>query len=76
LLAWSTTARKEGGLGNVNIPLFSDKNHKLAKDYGVLIEEDGVALRGLFIIDPKGIIRQVSARSSIWWKRRGPNFYI
>jgi len=60
LLAWSSTERKDGGLGNVNIPLFSDKNHKLAKDYGVLIEEDGVALRGLFIIDPKGTIRQIT----------------
>ncbi|PWW72715.1 thioredoxin-like protein [Tuber magnatum] len=60
LLAWSSTERKDGGLGNINIPLFSDKNHKLAKDYGVLIEEDGVALRGLFIIDPKGTIRQIT----------------
>ena len=60
LLSWSSTARKDGGLGNVSFPLFSDKNHKLARDYGVLIEEEGVALRGLFIIDPKGIIRQVS----------------
>lgn len=30
------------------------------RDYGVLIEEKGVALRGLFIIDPKGILRLVS----------------
>ena len=30
---------------------------QVARDYGVLIEEDGVALRGLFIIDPKGILR-------------------
>ncbi|KAL7275455.1 cTPxI [Rhizina undulata] len=60
LLSWSSTARKDGGLGNVNIPLFSDRNHKLAKDYGVLLEEEGVALRGLFIIDPKGTIRQIT----------------
>lgn len=59
LLSWASTARKDGGLGSVNIPLYSDKNHKLAKDYGVLIEEEGIALRGLFIIDPKGTIRQV-----------------
>ncbi|KAH0607707.1 uncharacterized protein H6S33_002741 [Morchella sextelata] len=60
LLSWASTARKDGGLGSVNIPLYSDKNHKLAKDYGVLIEEEGVALRGLFIIDPKGTIRQIT----------------
>ena len=59
LLSWSQTARKDGGLGGVNIPLFSDKNHKLSEAYGVLLEEEGVALRGLFIIDPQGKIRQV-----------------
>ncbi|SJL15076.1 related to TSA1-thiol-specific antioxidant [Armillaria ostoyae] len=29
-------------------------------DYGVLLEEEGIALRGLFIIDPKGILRQIT----------------
>ena len=33
---------------------------QVARDYAVLIEEDGVALRGLFIIDPKGILRQIT----------------
>ncbi|KAF8470104.1 thioredoxin-like protein [Kalaharituber pfeilii] len=60
LLSWSSAPRKEGGLGAVKFPLFSDKNHKLAKDYGVLIEDEGIALRGLFIIDPNGIIRQIT----------------
>jgi peroxiredoxin (alkyl hydroperoxide reductase subunit C) len=32
---------------------------KISRDYGVLIEEEGIALRGLFIIDPKGILRSV-----------------
>lgn len=62
LLAWTNTSRKDGGLGPVNIPLLSDKNHSLSKDYGVLIEEEGVALRGLFLIDPQGIVRQVRLR--------------
>lgn len=60
LLSWANAARKDGGLGGVKFPLFSDKNHKLAIDYGVLIEERGIALRGLFVIDPTGTIRQVS----------------
>ncbi|KAF8249705.1 thioredoxin-like protein [Wilcoxina mikolae CBS 423.85] len=60
LLSWASTARKDGGLGSVNIPLLSDKNHKIAKAYGVLLEEEGVALRGLFIIDPKGVVRQIT----------------
>lgn len=60
LLAWNNISRKNGGLGKINIPLLSDKNHSLSKDYGVLIEEEGIALRGLFLIDPKGIIRQIT----------------
>lgn len=35
----------------------SDLTKTVSRDYGVLIEEDGVALRGLFIIDPEGILR-------------------
>jgi peroxiredoxin (alkyl hydroperoxide reductase subunit C) len=60
LLSWALTARKDGGLGGVSIPLLSDKNHCISKAYGVLLEDEGIALRGLFIIDPKGVIRQVS----------------
>lgn len=60
LLAWTNVARKDGGLGEIKIPLVADTNHSLSKDYGVLIEEDGVALRGLFLIDPKGTVRQIT----------------
>ncbi|KAF2397543.1 thioredoxin-like protein [Trichodelitschia bisporula] len=60
LLSWRNASRKEGGLGSVNIPLLSDKTHQLSKDYGVLIEEEGIALRGIFLIDPKGIVRQIT----------------
>lgn len=59
-LAWSSQSRKEGGLGKMNIPLLADMNHKLSKDYGVYLEESGVSLRGLFIIDGKGILRQAT----------------
>ncbi|MDU5080666.1 peroxiredoxin [Tissierella carlieri] len=44
-------------LGKVNFPMASDMTKKVASDYGILIEEEGVALRGLFIIDPEGIVR-------------------
>ncbi|KHD84220.1 peroxiredoxin [Heyndrickxia ginsengihumi] len=53
-LAWIKTDRKEGGIGELNYPLAADHNHKVSRDYGVLIEEEGVALRGLFIINPDG----------------------
>ncbi|MBU5425411.1 peroxiredoxin [Tissierella pigra] len=44
-------------LGKVNFPMASDMTKQVSKDYGVLLEETGVALRGLFIIDPEGIVR-------------------
>ena len=60
LLAWTNMPRNDGGLGPVTVPLISDKNLQLSKEYGVLVEEEGVALRGLFVIDPKGIIRHIT----------------
>lgn len=60
LLAWTNVPRQDGGLGPVDIPLLADTNHTLSRDYGVLIEEEGIALRGLFIIDPKGIVRHIT----------------
>lgn len=39
------TARKQGGLGNMDIPLLADKNCDIAKTYGVYKEDDGVAFR-------------------------------
>ena len=60
LLAWTNVEKKDGGLGHVNIPLVSDNNHSLSRDYGVLLEDEGVALRGLFVIDPKGTVRHIT----------------
>lgn len=59
-LAWIRSPRKEGGLGPLKIPLLSDLTHSIAKDYGVYLEDLGHALRGLFIIDDKGILRQMT----------------
>lgn len=60
-LAWANTKREEGGLGpNLRLRLLADKSMKIARDYNVLLEEEGVALRAMFIIDPQGIIRQMT----------------
>eukprot|EP00760_Papus_ankaliazontas_P038183 PhM_4_TR8913/c0_g1_i1/m.43858/K20011/PRDX3; peroxiredoxin 3 len=60
-LAWQKVDRKDGGLGaGFKLPLVSDLTKKIATDYGVLLEEDGVAFRGTFIIDPRGIVRHTS----------------
>ncbi|CAA7264560.1 unnamed protein product [Cyclocybe aegerita] len=59
--AWATQTRKEGGLGpDLKLPLIADRNMSISRDYGVLLEDEGIALRGLFIIDPKGILRQIT----------------
>ncbi|WHH60680.1 peroxiredoxin [Petroclostridium sp. X23] len=55
--AWINTDTAKGGLGKLNFPIASDLTKTVSKDYGVLIEEEGIALRGLFIIDPQGIVR-------------------
>lgn len=54
-LAWINTPRKEGGLGEIKYPLLADVSKKICKDYGVLTE-GGIALRGLFLINPQGKI--------------------
>lgn len=56
-LAWIERARKEGGLGEIHFPLLADITKSIAREYEVLIEEAGIALRGLFIIDPEGMVK-------------------
>ena len=55
-LAWVQTDRKNGGLGDIAYPLVADLNKTIARDYQVLDEDAGIALRGLFIIDPEGVV--------------------
>ncbi|XP_034313743.1 peroxiredoxin isoform X3 [Magallana gigas] len=59
-LAWINTPRKQGGLGNMKIPLLADKTMEISRAYGVLKEDDGISFRGLFIIDDKGNLRQIT----------------
>lgn len=54
--AWKNTPVKEGGIGNVQYPLVADLDKKISRQYGVLLDM-GVALRGTFLIDKKGIVR-------------------
>ncbi|MFZ3208976.1 MAG: peroxiredoxin [Geobacteraceae bacterium] len=56
-LAWKNTPVENGGIGGVGYPLVSDLRKEISKQYGVLFEKVGVALRGLFLIDTKGIVR-------------------
>jgi peroxiredoxin (alkyl hydroperoxide reductase subunit C) len=55
--AWVNTPRDKGGVADLSYPLAADVTKQVARDYGVLIEDKGVALRGLFVIDPEGVLR-------------------
>ncbi len=54
---WITTPRSQGGLGGLAFPLASDESGLVCQAYGVLVPRQHVALRGLFIIDPNGVLQ-------------------
>lgn len=54
--AWRQIPAAKGGIGEIGFPLVADLDKKIARDYDVLLN-DAVALRGLFLIDQKGIVR-------------------
>jgi peroxiredoxin 2/4 len=56
-LAWIQTARKDGGVGDLNYPLISDSTRSISSDFNILDPNTGMALRALFIIDCQGIIQ-------------------
>lgn len=56
-LAWLNTPKNKGGIEGVEYPLISDLNKTIAKDYDVLIPHEGIAFRGLFLIDTQGVVR-------------------
>jgi peroxiredoxin (alkyl hydroperoxide reductase subunit C) len=55
--AWINQDKNDGGLGELKFPLAADITKSVSADYGVLIEEEGIALRGLFIISPEGELK-------------------
>lgn len=55
--AWIKTPRDQQGIGPIRYPLASDFKKETAQAYGVLDEASGAAHRGLFIIDPEGVLR-------------------
>ena len=54
---WLRTSPAEGGLGPLQFPLASDPDGAMARAYGVWLDEKQVSLRGLFVIDPEGILQ-------------------
>lgn len=58
--AWLSTPKSRGGIEGVEYPIISDLNKTIAQHYGVLIPHEGIAYRGLFLLDREGIIRHAT----------------
>lgn len=55
--AWLKTPQDKNGIEGVKYPIASDVGGKLARAYNILVEEANIALRGLFIINPEGVLQ-------------------
>ena len=63
-LAWTEKPREQGGIKSLAYPLLEDLGKELAEEYGVLDEKGRVALRGLFIIDPDGVVQHATINNT------------
>jgi peroxiredoxin (alkyl hydroperoxide reductase subunit C) len=61
--AFSHKAWFEKDIPDVKYPVLADTNHKISRDYNVLIEEQGIAFRGTFLVDPKGTLQWMSVNA-------------
>ncbi|WP_323018428.1 alkyl hydroperoxide reductase subunit C [Castellaniella sp.] len=52
--AWHDTSE---AIKKVNYPMIGDPTHTLSRNFDVLIEEEGIALRGTFVVNPAGEIK-------------------
>jgi len=55
--AWIKTPRSQNGIEGLKFPLASDSGGRLSSVYNILLEEPNIALRGLYIIDPNGVLQ-------------------
>jgi len=59
-LSWLNTPKQQGGIQGVTFPLLSDLNKTVAREYGVLNDQAGVALRGVFLLDKTNTVQHAS----------------
>ena len=52
--AWADASET---IAKIKYPMLGDPTGSLARDFGVMIEEEGLALRGTFIVNPEGEIK-------------------
>ena len=55
--AWLRTPKDQNGIEGVKYPIASDVGGKLSRAFNILVEESNIALRGLFIINPEGVLQ-------------------
>lgn len=60
-MAWHNSSPT---IKNISFPMLADPTGKICKSYGVYIEEEGLALRGTFVIDPDGILRMIEINNN------------
>lgn len=56
---WLKTPKQLGGIEGVCYPLLADTTMQLAREYGVLNEKEGVAYRGVFILDKDNMVQSM-----------------
>ncbi len=59
--AWSDSSEM---IKKIKFPLLSDQSGDISRDYGVYVEDEGISLRGTFIIDPDGILRAIEVNDA------------
>jgi peroxiredoxin (alkyl hydroperoxide reductase subunit C) len=59
-LAWLGMPKNQGGIQGVTYPLLSDITKSISRSYGVLKEEEGIALRGTFVLDKNNIVQHAT----------------
>lgn len=59
-LAWKNTPVAEGGIGDIQYPMIADFTKQIAAQFGVLVEQSGLALRGTFLIDKAGVLQHAT----------------
>ena len=62
-LAWLNTPKNRGGIEGITYPLLADITKSIARDFGVLNEQAGVALRGTFLLDKKNVMQHATVNN-------------
>ena len=59
--AWHDTSKI---IQKIDFPMGADTTGQIARDFGVYIEAEGLALRGTFVVDPDGILKLIEINNN------------